>query len=101
MEKQKIVNLWNSSENEYSKFATKTWCVIDSESKAVYLHQNPTQFLTSSLESGLCDYYDAHVLVRGKIVVVGAIIIQKMHLKIVHHSENVERKSMRLLLMKH
>ena len=72
METQKIVNLWNSSENEYSKFATKTWCVIDSESKAVYLHQNPTQFLTSSLESGLCDYSDAHVLVRGNIVVVGA-----------------------------
>ena len=38
---QKIVNLLNSYENEYSKFATKKWCVIDSESKGVYSHENP------------------------------------------------------------
>ena len=29
---QKIVNLLNGSENEYSKFATKKWYTIDSES---------------------------------------------------------------------
>ena len=33
MEAQKIVNLLNSSENEYSKFATKKWYTIDSEIK--------------------------------------------------------------------
>ena len=33
METQKIVNLLNNSENEYSKFATKKWYIIDSESK--------------------------------------------------------------------
>ena len=33
METQKIVNLLNSSENEYSEFATKKWYIIDSESK--------------------------------------------------------------------
>ena len=56
METQKIVIFLNSSENEYSKFATKKWCVIDSESKGVYSHENPSKFLTSSFESGLCDY---------------------------------------------
>ena len=56
METQKIVTLLNSSENEYSKFATKKWCVIDSESKGVYSHENPSKFLTSSFESSLCDY---------------------------------------------
>ena len=56
METQKIVTLLNSSENEYSKFATKKWCVIDSESKGVYSHENPSKFLTRSLESSLCDY---------------------------------------------
>ena len=56
METQKIVTLLNSFENEYSKFATKKWCVIDSESKGVYSHENPSKFLTSSLESSLCDY---------------------------------------------
>ena len=62
----------NSSENEYSKFATKKWYVIDSESKGVYSHENPIKFLTSSLESSLCDYSDAYVLVTGNIAVVGA-----------------------------
>ena len=33
METQKIINLLNNTENEYSKFATKKWYVIDSESK--------------------------------------------------------------------
>ena len=31
MEMQKTVNLLNSSENEFSKFATKKWYIIDSE----------------------------------------------------------------------
>ena len=47
METQKIANLLSSSENEYSKFATKKWSVIDSESKGVYSHENLTKFLTS------------------------------------------------------
>ena len=38
---QKIVNLLNSYENGYLKFATKKWYVIDSESKGVYSHENP------------------------------------------------------------
>ena len=72
METQKIVNLLNDSNNENSKFATKKWYVIDSESKGVYSHENPIKFLTSSLESSLCDYSDAYVLVTGNIAVVGA-----------------------------
>ena len=72
METQKIVNLLNSSENEYSKFATKKWYIIDSESIGNYSHQNPIKFLTNSLESSLCDYSDAYILVTGNIVVVGA-----------------------------
>ena len=31
MESQKTVNLLNSSENEYLKFPTKKWYVIDGE----------------------------------------------------------------------
>ena len=69
METRKIVNLLNSSENKYSKFATKKWYVIDSESKGVYSHENPIKFLTSSLESSLCDYSDAYILVTGDIAV--------------------------------
>ena len=61
MKTQKIVNLLNSTENEYSKFATKKWYVIDSESKGIYSHENLIRFLTSSLEPSACDYSDAYV----------------------------------------
>ena len=69
MEIKKIVNLLNGSDNENSKFATKKWYVIDSESKGNYSHENPIKFLTSSLESNLCDYSDAYILVTGNTTV--------------------------------
>ena len=72
METQKIVNLLNDSNNENSKFATKKWYIIDNESKGNYSHHNPIKFLTKSIESSLCDYSDAYVLVTGNIAVVGA-----------------------------
>ena len=72
METQKNVNLLNGSDNQNSKFATKKWYVIDSESKGVYSHENPIKFLTGSSQSSLCDYSDAYVLVTANIVVVGA-----------------------------
>ena len=67
METQKIVNLLNGSDNENSKFATKKWYIIDSESKGNYSHENPIKFLTNSLESSICDYSDAYILVTGNI----------------------------------
>ena len=71
METQKIVNLLNGSDNENSKFATKKWYVIDSESKGNYSHHDPIKFLTKSIESSLCDYSDAYILVTGNINVTG------------------------------
>ena len=50
MEIQKIVNLLNDTDNENSKFATKKWYAIDSESKGNYSDENEIKFLTSSLE---------------------------------------------------
>ena len=77
METQKIVNLLNDIDNKNSKFATKKWYVIDSESKGNYSHENPIKFLASSLESNLCDYSDAYSLVTGNITVAGVMQIQK------------------------
>ena len=73
METQKIVNLLNSSENEYSKFATKKWYVIDSESKGCYSHHDPIKFLRKSIESRLWDYFDAYISVTGDITVTRTI----------------------------
>ena len=56
METQKIVNLLNGSENDNSKFETKKWYIIDSESNGNYLQNNEIKFLTRSIESSLCDY---------------------------------------------
>ena len=67
METQKIVDLLNGTDNENSKFARKEWYVIDSESKGNYSDQKEIKFLTSSLESNLCDYSDAYILVTGHI----------------------------------
>ena len=51
----------------------KKWYVIDSESKVNYSHENQIKFLTSSLESSLCDYSDAYILVTGNITVTRTI----------------------------
>ena len=56
METQKIVNLLNGSDNDHSKFATKN---------------DEIKFLTRSIESSLCDYSDAYILVTGNITVTG------------------------------
>ena len=71
METQRIINLLNNTENEYPKFAIKKWYVIDSESKSNYWHENPIKFLTDSLESCICNYSDAYILLTGNINVVG------------------------------
>ena len=59
----------NSLDNEYSKFATKKWYVIDSESKGAYSKDNLIKFLTKSIESNLCGYSVASILVTGGIAV--------------------------------
>ena len=71
METQKILNLWNDTDNENSKFATKKWYVTDSESKGNYLPDNEIKFLTNPIESNLCDYSDACILVAGNVTDAG------------------------------
>ena len=57
METQKIVNFLNYSSNKESKFATKKWYVIDSQTaKGKYDQNNSTKFETESIRSSLCDY---------------------------------------------
>ena len=75
METQKIVNLLNGSDNKNSKFATKKWYVIDSESKGNYSHNDKIKFLTKSIESSLRNYSDAYILVTGNITVTRTIAV--------------------------
>ena len=76
METQKIVNLLNRSDNENSKFATKKWYVIDSESNGNYSSHNPIKFLTKSIESSLCDYSDTYIFVTQKVTAIPNAVTQ-------------------------
>ena len=67
METQKIVNLLDNTDSENSKFATKKWYVVGSESKGNYSQDDPIKILTKSLESSLCDYSDAYILVTRNV----------------------------------
>ena len=73
MKTQKFVNSLDGNDNENSKFATKKWYVIDRESKDSYSHHDPINFLTKSIESSLCDYFDAYMLVTGDLAVTRTI----------------------------
>ena len=64
---QKIVNLLNGSDNDNSKFATKKWYIINSKSNSNYSQNHEIKLLTRSIESNLCDYSDAYILVTGNI----------------------------------
>ena len=72
METQKTVNLLNGSDNKYTKFATKKWYVIDSETSGAYSENEQIKFLTKSIESSLCDYSNAYILVTENITSKGA-----------------------------
>ena len=68
METQKIINLLNDSSNEESKFATKKWYVIDSETtKGKYKQGDTIKFETETIKSSPCDYSDAFI---GTVTVV-------------------------------
>ena len=60
----------------------KKWYIIDSKSKGNYSHENPIKFLTSSLESSLCDYFDAYISVTGDTTVTGGDASTKVAFKI-------------------
>ena len=58
-----MVNLLSGSDNENSKFPTRKWYVIDSEVLGAYSENEQIK----SIESSLCDYSDAYILVTGNI----------------------------------
>ena len=71
MEYQKIANLLDSASNQPSKFRTRNWVEINDESRGTYT-SNEIKFKTTMLRSNLCDYADAHILVKETITITGA-----------------------------
>ena len=73
METQKIINLLNDSSNQESKFGTKKWYVIDSQTaKGKWKQSDTIKFETETIKSSPCDYSDAFILVTGNITVNAA-----------------------------
>ena len=72
MEYQKIANLIDDASNQPSKFRTKNWVEINDESRGTYNVNSQIKFKTTTLKSSLCDYSDAHILVKGTIPINGA-----------------------------
>ena len=81
METQKIVNLWNDSNNESSKFATRKWYIISDQNNGQYCRGNENdstiKFETKVIKPNLCDYSDAYILVTGDIKVANTNVAFK------------------------
>ena len=72
MEYQKIANLIDDASNQPSKFRTKNWVEINDESRRTYNVNSQIKFKTTMLKSSLCDYSDAYILVKERILNTGA-----------------------------
>ena len=69
MEYQKIANLLDSASNKPSKFRTRNWVEINDDIRRGYSPNKQIRFKTAMLRSSLCDYSDAHILVKGTIAI--------------------------------
>ena len=76
----------------------KNWVEINDESRGIYNVNRQIKFKTTMLESSLCDYSNAYIFVKGKIIIGAGDHLHKQqldkqmkeirvwHLKIVLHS---------------
>ena len=69
MEHQRVLNLLNDS-GDYT-FAIRKQTIVNGESDANYSVGNEIIYSTAVLNSNLCDYSDAQILVRGDITIMG------------------------------
>ena len=72
MEYQKIINLLDTTSDNVPKFITKKWIEVYGQSgnaKDRYIQSKQMRFKTSMLQSDLCDYSDACIVVEGNITV--------------------------------
>ena len=75
MEYQKIGKIIDDyTSNQPSKFRTRSWIEINDESRGAYNVNSQIKFKTTMLKSSLCDYSDAHILVKGTISVTNTAV---------------------------
>ena len=59
----------NDASNKPSKFRTRNWVEINDDIRCAYSLNKQIRFKIAMLRSSLCDYSDAHILVKGNITV--------------------------------
>ena len=59
----------DNASDQPSKFRTKNCVEIKDESRGEYYVNSQIKFKTTMLNSSLCDYSDAYILVKGTITV--------------------------------
>ena len=70
MEYQKITNLLGTTPDQLPRFITKKWIEVHDQSGNAEDRYKPSKqirFKTSMLRSDLCDFSDAHIVVKGDI----------------------------------
>ena len=60
MEYQKIIDLFENTPNQATKFKTKKWVGINDEARGTYNTKSQVKFESSLLKSSLFDYSDAY-----------------------------------------
>ena len=70
MEYQKIINLLDTTSDNVPRFITKKWIEVHDQSGGSYNTNKQIRFKTSMLQSDLCDYSDAYIVVRETITVI-------------------------------
>ena len=69
MEYQKITNLLGNTSDKVPRFITKKWIEVHDQSGKTCNTNKEIRFKTSMLRSDLCDFSDAYIVVKGKIIV--------------------------------
>ena len=69
MEFQKIVNFLDitSDDKDLPRFVTKKWSEVYDQSEGNYNVNKEVRIKTSMLRSDLCDFNDAHIVVKATI----------------------------------
>ena len=75
MELQKITNFFDiiSDNKDLPKFVTKKWIEVYDQLQGNYDVNKQIRIKTSMLRSGLCDFSDAYIVVKGNITVLKKI----------------------------
>ena len=67
MEYQKIINIWDNTPNQPSKFRPRNWVEINAEPRGTHNANRDIRFTTSMIRSNFCDYSDGYIHVKATI----------------------------------